>query len=253
MTTPPSPLGASSRAPSRSPMHASSRSDPRSHLAALRPAWPPALRALVGCVALLVAAAAIAAPLALADARKGLDAASVEARVAAVERLGEAGTMADASRLVARLADVDENVREAAVGSMWQIWSRSGDPAIDVLFRRGLVEMQLGRLDAALETFTEIVRRKPAFAEGWNKRATLYFLLGRHAESLKDCAEVMKRNPYHFGALSGYAQIYSALGEPERALEWYGRALKVNPYLPNAAAAVRLLEEQIAAKRRSTT
>ena len=101
--------------------------------------------------------------------------------------------------------------------------------------------------------FSEIIRRKPAFAEGWNKRATIYYLLGRHAESLKDCAEVIKRNPIHFGALSGYAQIYAALGDPERALDYYQRALKVNPNLPNAAETIRMLEDGVATKRRSTT
>ena len=206
--------------------------------------------------ALLVAllpALAVGQALKLADARRALAAPAAEARMAGVERLGEIGTMADADRLVERLADDDDDVRERASVAMWLIWSRSGDAAIDALFKRGVAEMQQVRLEAALATFSEIIRRKPEFAEGWNKRATIYFLLGRHAESLRDCAEVIKRNPNHFGALSGYAQIYIALGDPERALAWYLRALKINPNLPNADAAVRLLEEQVAARRRSTT
>jgi tetratricopeptide (TPR) repeat protein len=211
------------------------------------------LRTAALLFALLLSASAWSQALTLADARRALSAPAPAARLAAVERLGEIGTMADADRLVARLADDDDDVRESAGSAMWLIWSRSGDPAIDALFKRGVAEMQQVKLDAALATFSEIVRRKPAFAEGWNKRATVYFLLGRHAESLRDCAEVIKRNPNHFGALSGYAQIYIALGDPERALAWYLRALQVNPNLPNAEDAVRLLEEQVAAKRRSTT
>ena len=54
----------------------------------------------------------------------------------------------------------------------------------------------------AVDTFTEMIRRQPEFAEGWNKRATVYYLLGEYQKSLADCDEVMKRNPYHFGALS---------------------------------------------------
>ena len=188
----------------------------------------------------------------LAEARRSLAAPAAEARLAGVERLGEIGTMADADRLVERLAD-DDDVREHAAAAMWLIWSRSGDPAIDALFTRGLVEMQQLRLEVALETFSEIIRRRPAFAEGWNKRATIYFLLGRHAESLRDCAEVIKRNPNHFGALSGYAQIYIALGDPERALAWYLARPEGESEPADAEDAVRLLEEQVAAKRRSTT
>ena len=38
--------------------------------------------------------------------------------------------------------------------------------------------------------------RKPDFAEGWNKRATVYFLMGDYDEVARsDCDEVMKRNP----------------------------------------------------------
>ena len=203
--------------------------------------------------ALLGWQAAAAQMLTLGAARRALDASAPEARVAGVARLGEIGMMADASRLVARLADDDDDVRMTATAAMWQIWSRSGDRAIDALFKRGVEEMESARLQDALATFTEIIRRKPSFAEGWNKRATIYFLLGRHAESLKDCAEVIKRNPIHFGALAGYAQIYAAQGDPERALAYYQRALKVQPNLPDAAETIELLEEQVAAKRRNTT
>ena len=203
--------------------------------------------------AALLTAPAAAAPLTRAGALAALAAPAAAARLSGVERLAEIGSMADADRLVARLHDTDPLVREASATALWQIWSRSGDPAIDKLFARGIEQMRARALTDALATFDEIVRRKPAFAEGWNKRATIYFLLGEPAKSLKDCDEVFRRNPNHFGALSGYAQIYIALGDPERALAWYLRALQVNPNLPNADEAVRLLEEQVAAKRRSTT
>jgi hypothetical protein len=49
---------------------------------------------------------------------------------------------------------------------------------------RGVGQMESAAFDDALATFDEIVRRKPAFAEGWNKRATIYFLLGRFEASL---------------------------------------------------------------------
>ena len=64
--------------------------------------------------------------LSLADARRALSAPAAETRLAGVERLGEIGTMADADRLVARLADDDDDVREHAGSAMWLIWSRSG-------------------------------------------------------------------------------------------------------------------------------
>src|SRR6185295_17305177 len=95
----------------------------------------------------------------------------------------------------------------------------------------------------ALATFSEIVARRPDFAEGWNKRATVYFHLGENQKSLRDCDEVFKRNPNHFGALSGAGQIHLKLGDPERALEFFRRALQVNPNLDGLDRMIPQLEQ----------
>ena len=177
---------------------------------------------------------------------------SSDARRAGVVRLGEIGSMADADRLVARLHDVDGQVRLLATVAMWQIWSRSGDPAVDLLYQRGIDQMETSRLTEAVATFSDIIRRKPSFAEAWNKRATLYYLMGEFDLSLKDCAEVIKRNPNHFGALSGYGQIYLHLGDLERALTYFERALKVNPNLPGASDTVLLLRQKLQSQQPRT-
>ena len=140
----------------------------------------------------------------------------------------------------------------AAETAIWSIWSRSGDPDIDKLFARGLEQMQASALHDALTTFNEIVSRKPDFAEGWNKRATIYFLLGQNEKSLADCDEVFMRNPRHFGALSGAGQIHLLLRNPKRALEFFRRAAEVNPNLQGAAQMIPLLEQHLReADRRS--
>jgi len=105
--------------------------------------------------------------------------------------------------------------------------------------------MQASSLDDALTTFNEIVSRKPDFAEGWNKRATIYFLRGQYEQSLADCDEVFKRNAQHFGALSGAGQIHLQLGNPRRALEFFRRAVEINPNLDGAALMIPLLEQQL--------
>ena len=84
--------------------------------------------------------------------------------------------------------------------------------------------MHAGELQEALSTFDRIVRRKPDFAEGWNKRATIRFLLGEYENSQMDCDEVFSRNPNHFGALAGAGQIHLMLGRPELALDFFRRA-----------------------------
>ena len=111
--------------------------------------------------------------------------------------------------------------------------------------------MGSGELQKGIATFTRIIRLKPGFAEGWNKRATLYFLSGEYLKSLADCAEVIKRNPYHFGALAGYGQIYLKLEDYERALENFQRALEVNPNMASVKLNMLLLERLIEQRRRN--
>jgi tetratricopeptide (TPR) repeat protein len=166
-----------------------------------------------------VATAAASPPLTREQALAALAKPEVEARREAAAWLGDLGVMADTTRLVRALRDLDDVVRTLAERSLWRIWSRSGDPEVDALFTEGVEEMQHGAAPAAIQTFTTIIEKKPDFAEGWNKRATVYYLEGEYQKSLRDCDEVLKRNPDHFGALAGYGQIYLALGEPERALD----------------------------------
>jgi tetratricopeptide (TPR) repeat protein len=168
----------------------------------------------------------------------------------AAARLGEVGTMADVAALVRALHDPDADARERAEQALWQIWARSGDAEIDRLYAKGVEQMNAGELEQSIVTFTRIIERKPDFAEGWNKRATLYFLNDEPLKSLADCDEVMKRNPYHFGALSGYALIYMRLERYELALEYSRKALAVNPNLDGVKRNIELLEPLVEQRRK---
>ncbi len=206
------------------------------------------LLAVTACVAVGYAQPKPSREQALANITKP----DVETRREAAAWLGEAGTMADAPVLLQALADADEVVRALAEHSVWQVWSRSGDAETDHLLQMGIEQM--GRRDgaAAAQTFSAVIQRRPDFAEGWNKRATVYFLMGDYQKSLQDCDEVMKRNPSHFGALAGYGQIYLQLDQPERALQYFRRALRVNPNLRGVAEIIPQLERALMERRKGT-
>lgn len=176
----------------------------------------------------------------------------IDARRLGAAWLGETGQMADVPLLVEALGDDDEAVRQLAEHSLWQVWSRSGDPEVDRLFKIGLEQMTGQAPEAAIETFSEVIRKKPEFAEGWNKRATLYYLTGEFDKSLADCEEVVKRNPSHFGALSGFGMNYLRLKRPEKALEYFQRALRVNPNLEQVKAMVEELKQLLSQRRQGT-
>ena len=212
-----------------------------------------ALFSVLASTLLLFGTAAQPQDLSRQQAAEALSKADTQLRRDAVSRLGEVGTMADATLLVNALRDSDEDVRARAEQAMWRIWARSGDQEVDRLYQVGVEQMNAGDLQQGIATFTRIVELKPDFAEGWNKRATLYFLVGDLRKSLADCDEVMKRNPYHFGALAGYAQIYVRLEYYDRALDYSRRALKVNPNMDGVRRNIDLIERLLEQRRRQTT
>jgi tetratricopeptide (TPR) repeat protein len=166
-------------------------------------------------------------------------------RLDGVDGLAQLGQPADAAPLLEALYDADPEVRIHAQSAVWQVWSRSGNPEVDALLKSGIRDMEEGRMGQAVEAFTRITERQPDFAEGWNKRATAYYMIGDYEQSLKDCDEVIKRNPQHFGALSGYGLIYVRRGELERALEYFQRALEINPNLESVEQTIELIRYKL--------
>jgi tetratricopeptide (TPR) repeat protein len=111
---------------------------------------------------------------------------------------------------------------------------------------RGQQALSIGDFEDALEAFTEVTLRAPDFAEGWNRRATLYYLMGRYQESIADVYETLKLEPRHFGALSGMGLIYTALADEETALIWFEKALEVNPHMAGVRYRVELIKRRLA-------
>ncbi len=213
-------------------------------------AWLPC--AVVGVLLACAPPAAPAAPASRDEALGDLEHAQTERRAEAVVWIANYGGIGDQPLLLKRLRDKDPLVREFAEQGLWLLWGRSGDAAIDALMARGIEQMQTGRHREAVATFTEVIRRRPEFAEGWNKRATVHFFAGDYRKSLADCDEVMRRNPSHFGALSGYGQIYFRLEQYERAIEYWRRALEVNPNLTGVEINLKAAGELLRQKRGRT-
>jgi len=211
------------------------------------------LLAIAGALVVTVAAAGEAPQATFAnrgEALKSLTAGDPTKRAEAIAWIAEHGLPSDDAALRLRLKDENPFVRRFAEEALWVLWSRSGDDAVDALMETGVAQMQNRELRAAIATFSEVIRRKPAFAEGWNKRATALFLAGELKKSLADCDEVMKRNPNHFGALAGYGQIYFQLEQYEKAIDFWKRALRVNPNMEGVEMGIKSAEERLAERRR---
>ena len=139
--------------------------------------------------------------------------------------------------------DVAEAAR--AAGVLWQMWHRSGDARLDALLQEGIEAMQRDDLPAADAIFTRMIDEAPAFAEGWNKRATVRYMADDYVASIADCRETLARNPNHFGALSGQGLCHIMLGQFQEAAELFRRTLAVHPHLGSARDNLRTALSEI--------
>ena len=132
-----------------------------------------------------------------------------------------------------------------AAGILWEMWHRSGDQRLDGLLQEGIEAMERQDLPAADATFTRLIGEAPAFAEGWNKRATVRYMAEDYTASIADCRETLSRNPNHFGALSGQGLCYLMLGQFREATELFRRTLAVHPHLGSARDNLRTALSEI--------
>lgn len=130
---------------------------------------------------------------------------------------------------------------------IWQIWSEHSDnDRLSENLKLGIVQMEAGRLRQAEQIFTTIIDSDPAFAEAWNKRATVYFLMGAYDRSKRDIAQTILREPRHFGALSGLGLVETHLGNYDAALKAYEQAIALHPYLENYEEITTALKKLVA-------
>ncbi|MSO69171.1 MAG: tetratricopeptide repeat protein [Alphaproteobacteria bacterium] len=129
--------------------------------------------------------------------------------------------------------------------AIWGIWMESGDEEIDKLLTQGSIYMQMHSFGAALSHFNSVIAARPEFAEGWNKRATLYFMMGEYDKSIADCEKTFTLEPRHFGALFGLGLIYSQIDNEAKALDAFEKALAVHPHLQNVPAIIQRLKAKL--------
>ena len=129
---------------------------------------------------------------------------------------------------------------------IWNIWTTH--PTHDNLTQslaKGSDLMSKGELETAYKIFSTIIESDSAWAEGWNKRATVLFLMGRYQDSLKDIDEVLERENRHFGALSGQGLVHTALNNYEKAIKSYQAVQKIYPSIRAAKVMIPQLKKLI--------
>lgn len=126
---------------------------------------------------------------------------------------------------------------------IWEIWFEHPDPVIAKLMENAVRAMAVDDFATAERALNQVVVLAPGYAEGWNRRATLYFLMERIDESLADIDTVLALEPRHFGALSGQGLCFLTKENLEAAAQSFKLALEVNPQMEGARANLDALKQ----------
>ena len=127
--------------------------------------------------------------------------------------------------------------------TIWDIWSIADNQETQIIFDEANQFMDVGELDNAIELFTKVVKQSPEFAEGWNKRATVYFLKGELNKSISDIEKTLNLEPRHFGALDGLAEIYLMQDDLVGAAVIYRRILEIIPSSKKSQDRLKLIND----------
>lgn len=126
---------------------------------------------------------------------------------------------------------------------IWVIWHQHEDPELTELLNRGITAMHESNFKVALAAFDAVIEIDPGFAEGWNKRATLYYLMGDYDRSVLDIQKTLELEPRHFGALSGLGLINMSLGRTDAAIAAFEQTIAVNPHATGARHNIEMLKK----------
>lgn len=120
----------------------------------------------------------------------------------------------------------------------------SGSDTVDLLMAWAALAVEKQEFPLALDVLDQVVMLKPGFAEGWNQRATVYYMIDDYAASLADIRRTLALEPRHFGALSGLGMILHETGHDDRAIDVFRRTLEINPQLQTVRQTLEKLEKE---------
>jgi len=139
----------------------------------------------------------------------------------------------------------DATQAESIADAIQNLWLQSGSDTIGVLMGRSAKAISDQKNELALKLLDAVVELAPDYAEGWNRRAYVFFLDNDYENAVGDLRRALALEPNHFKALEGLARILRETGQKKAALKAYRELLKINPYQEGAKQAVDELSVEV--------
>jgi tetratricopeptide (TPR) repeat protein len=115
--------------------------------------------------------------------------------------------------------------------AIWQLWLNPDNRIVKQNMQIIMAIREAGNYEESIMLLNDLIAQYPNYSEGWNQRATIYYLMGNFDASVLDVAQTLKLEPRHFGALSGLAAILWQKGNQDLARKSLREAVRIHPFL----------------------
>ena len=121
----------------------------------------------------------------------------------------------------------------------------SGSPTVDLLTDRARQAVAAHEFPLAAELMDRVTALEPNWSEGWNRRATVFWLLTDKDDAIGDLKRALVLEPRHFEAWAALGRIYEAQDDKEHALAAYRRARALYPQMDKIGEAIDRLAPEV--------
>ncbi|MCK2052771.1 MULTISPECIES: tetratricopeptide repeat protein [unclassified Methylobacterium] len=148
--------------------------------------------------------------------------------------------------LYARLKAAGDDAEAKGVARLIeQRLGRSGSATADLLTERARQAMSGQDLPLAIELMDRATTLEPGWSEGWNRRATVFWMLSDPSAAIADLQRTLVLEPRHFEAWAALGRIYQSLDDKGRALEAFRRASALYPRMDRLQTAIDRLAPDV--------
>jgi tetratricopeptide (TPR) repeat protein len=150
------------------------------------------------------------------------------------------------AELYAHLAKAQSAEEAAPIAkTIESLWLQSGSDTIGLLMQRAIKAVADQKPELAMQLLDTVVELAPDYAEGWSRRAVLYYLQNDVEHAVGDLRRVLALDPNHYMALEALARILRESGQKKSALSAYQELLRIYPHLPGAKEAADELKLEV--------
>ncbi len=133
-------------------------------------------------------------------------------------------------QLLEALRSDQPSAREMAQRALEYVWFNSAGDEAYQLVEQAYKASEKADFKQALGLLNRVVEKYPKFAEGWNRRASVYWQMGEYGKSIADSRQTLILNPNHYGAWQGIGICRLKTGDVAEACRCLRAALKIAPY-----------------------